>query len=395
MISTWNRRLRAGSILVGVLVVVLALVLGIGSAAAESEAPVSAPHGVCPTQTTPLPLPFTLTVTLQRPNSPPPDPAWAVPVHLALYPPGDENTICHQWDLTLDQSGQWSDYLSMFTGTYDVRVKNMHTLRNVKRNVAIEGPITLDMGTLLEGDADDDNRVRSSDFALLRAAYFTQEGDAGFDPRTDFDEDNRIRSSDFALLRNNYFATGDIDVTSLGAQASAAFHTPTGKRGRGASSYKPQGSVALALEPASVQVAPGDFFTLTLTAHAGAQSFVAMDADIRFSPEFLQVVGADGQPATSIKSLAPMIGFFNQADNAAGRILYGAGLFTGAVSGDVAIAQVRFRAVQAVPQARIDLVDGTVSDPEGKFVTGSLSSAQAAIIPAGGFKQRYIPLLLR
>jgi len=96
MTLTWYRRLRAGSILVGVLVVVLALVLGSGTVAAGSEAPVSAPHGICPTQTTPLPLPFTLTVTLQRPNSPPPDPAWAVPVHLALYPPGDPVTICHQ-----------------------------------------------------------------------------------------------------------------------------------------------------------------------------------------------------------------------------------------------------------------------------------------------------------
>ena len=41
-------------------------------------------------------MPIALNVTLQRPNALPPDPSWAVPVHFALYPPGDPDTICHR-----------------------------------------------------------------------------------------------------------------------------------------------------------------------------------------------------------------------------------------------------------------------------------------------------------
>ncbi len=160
----------------------------------------------------PGPIQITLKVNLQRPNTPPPHPSWAVPVHLAFYPTDDPNTVRHEWDLTLDASGQWSGALALTKGTYDVRVKGLHTLRNVRRALAVFGPVTIDMGTLVEGDADGDNRVRASDFALLRAAYFTSEGAPGFDPRVDFDEDNRIRSSDFALLRASYFSSGDIEV---------------------------------------------------------------------------------------------------------------------------------------------------------------------------------------
>jgi len=364
-------------------VLLLFQIIGLGHVTIFA-ASVDQPRAGCPTQTTPLPLPVMLTVTLQRPNSPPPSAPWAVPVHLALYPPGDPNTICHQWDLTLDQNGQWSGYLDLFTGAYDVRLKNMHTLRNVKRSVAILGPLTIDMGTLLEGDADDDNRVRSSDFALLRAAYFTQEGGPGFDPRADFDEDNRIRSSDFALLRGNYFATGDIEVASA---VAAGVATAT-------AGSQPRGLVNLALAPDSAEIAPGEIFTLTLMAYAGDQPFVAMDADIRFPAQYLEVVGPDGQPATTVEPLPPLIGFFNQVNNTTGRILYGAGLFLGDVRGDVPIAQLRFRALHAIPTALISLVDGTVSDETGKFVTGSLSGAQVSILPAGGFKFRYLPLVL-
>lgn len=352
----------------------------LGSAASAQELPEKHLLGTCPTDTTPVPLPFTLTVALQRPNSPPPSAPWAVPVRLTLYPPGDPLTVCHQWDLTLDQNGQWSGSLDMFTGQYDVRVKNIHTLRNVRRNVSILGPITVDMGTLLEGDADNDNRVRSSDFALLSAAYFTQEGQPRFDPRADFDEDNRIRSSDFALLSSNYFKSGDIEVAGLLGQLA---------------SVQPLGLVDLAIEPSSAQVQPGQVVTLTLIAHAGDQPFVAADADIRFPPQILRVVSPTGEPATAIEPLPPMPAFYNQVDNSAGRILYAAGLFTGSASGDVPLARIRLLALDWTPGANVSLVDGTVSDASGRFVTGTLSGARVVVAPEGGFRHRYFPLIFR
>lgn len=333
--------------------------------------------------TVPTPTPSTveiaLKVTLQRPNAPPPNPSWAVPVHLAFYPPGDPNTISGEWDLVLNDSGQWPGGLAVAPGTYDVRVKNLHTLRNVKRKVVVSSAVTIDMGTLREGDADGDNRVRSADFALLRAAYFTTAGSPGFDPRTDFDEDKRIRSSDFALLRSNYFETGDIEVGAVSAVVAARAS---------------DGLVAVALEPSTLQTAPGEVITLTLMAHAGAQPFVSIDADIRFPADVLQVVGDDGQPATQIEPLGSLAVLVNSVDNNIGRVIYGAGEFGDPLSGDVAIARIHFRALRAAAQANVGIVDGSVSDSAGKFITGALSGSQVAVVPPGGFQYRYLPLIL-
>lgn len=310
---------------------------------------------------TPVPLTMTLAITLQRPNSPPPSAPWAVPMRLSFYPPGDAATVLGQWDVTLDQRGQWTGGVNLAPGTYDVRAKNPHTLRNVKRNVAVAPQTTVAMGTLREGDADNDNRVRASDFAILRATYFKNVGDVGFDARADFDVDQRVRSSDFALLRSNYFASGDIEVTTTLAAAASV----------------PQDLVNLALEPAAVAVEPGDIFTLTLMAHAGAQAFVAMDTIIRFPAANLQVVGPDGLPTTQIESLSLLDDLINQVDNTQGRILYGVGSFTHTVSGNVPLARLRLKAVSPASRMRIDLVDATVSDDTGMYVTGSLSGAVA------------------
>ena len=111
------------------LVLALFLSLGLGVVADSPLTLNSEPHDDCPTRTTSAPIPAMLGVVLQRPNAPPPDPSWAVPVTLALYPPGDPDTICRQWDLTLNQNGQWQGYLDIFfSGLYDVRIRNLHTL---------------------------------------------------------------------------------------------------------------------------------------------------------------------------------------------------------------------------------------------------------------------------
>ena len=335
----------------------------------------AAPAGDCPTATTPLPVPITLNVTLQRPNAPPPDPSWAVPVHFALYPPGDADTICHEWDLTLDESGQWSDWLVLFTGLYDARIKNLHTLRNVRRNVDIAGPMIIDMGELHEGDADDDNRVRITDFGVLRSAYFTNEGDPDFDPRADFDEDDRIRITDFALLRMNYFQDGDIEVALAGQ-----------------SSVHELGAVDLSVEPPALAATAGDVFTVTVMVSAGTQDVVGADFDLRFEPSFLQVVDTTGQPATQIEPAGPLTELFNQVDPAAGRIRYAAGTFDVA-NGTFPLAIVRFKALASTQATALHFAYADVVAPEGQSVVGELTDGTISITQV--LLRRYLPLLLR
>jgi hypothetical protein len=92
-------------------------------------------------------------------------------------------------------------------GIYDIRAKNPHTLANVKRGVQVlAGVNTISMGTLLEGDASDDNVVDVLDFSLMRAAF----GSAS--PRADFNQDGLVDVTDFSLLRAHFGLYGDIAV---------------------------------------------------------------------------------------------------------------------------------------------------------------------------------------
>jgi hypothetical protein len=92
-------------------------------------------------------------------------------------------------------------------GVYDVRVKNLHTLANVKRGVqALSGLNTIAFGTLLEGDASDDNLIDILDFSLLRTFFGSESA------RADFNQDGIVDVVDFSLLRAHFGLSGDITV---------------------------------------------------------------------------------------------------------------------------------------------------------------------------------------
>jgi hypothetical protein len=61
----------------------------------------------------------------------------------------------------------------------------------------------VDLGTLREGDANNDDLINISDFVILRAVYSTS------DARADFNQNGIVEIGDFVLLRANYSAQGD------------------------------------------------------------------------------------------------------------------------------------------------------------------------------------------
>jgi hypothetical protein len=320
MKTRWRLLLLAPGLALALIVL---LAVGVHGAAAGSPTPDEGAFGVCPTQTTPLPVPFTLTVALQRPNSPPPSPAWAVPVTFTLYPPGDATTICHQWELTLDQSGRWKGFLDLFTGVYDARIRNLHTLRNVKRNVAIGGPATIAMGTLYEGDANADNAVNILDFGRLRNSYFLDEGMPGFDPAADFDENNTINILDFGLLRADYFMEGDIEVTALASAAAAPTTAP----------------VTITVIPLARDLGMGEVTGFAIWTDATAQPLLGLDVELYYRLRGVAVTDAAGNPATSVLPGATFnVVLQNRVDTKAGRILFSAANFDAPVSGLVEVA---------------------------------------------------------
>jgi len=176
---------------------------------------ITATPTVVPTPTmTPDPN-STMTLTLQvalQGRGEAPSARWAVPLAVVLTDPSD-GPVRHTFNVTCDTQGRLTiAYIPQ--GVYDVRVRRAGSLVNVCRARSL-GPGThlLNMGTLREGDVNQEGSINIFDFALLASAYSTQEGEPGYDARADLNGDSRVDIFDFALLASNYGTTGPLEVS--------------------------------------------------------------------------------------------------------------------------------------------------------------------------------------
>ena len=137
----------------------------------------------------------------------PPHVRWSVPLTV---------TVCGTpHPVAADPSGRFT-VTGLLPGLCDIQVKNGHTLSNIRHAYPLaNGVNVIDMGELKEGDANNDDRIDSSDFVLMRVSYLKSAGQPGFVDGADFNEDNTVNSSDFLLLRSNYFQGGPIDWREL------------------------------------------------------------------------------------------------------------------------------------------------------------------------------------
>jgi hypothetical protein len=137
-----------------------------------------------------------------------PDVQWQVPLTVELYVTGKATPII-TYTTTTDINGQFT-ISNVPAGMFNIGVKNAHTLKRVKLDqdlVAVGNAI--DFGTLLEGDANNDNSVDLLDFSILLATYNKFIGDTGYDPRADFNGDDGVDLLDFSILLLNYNVYGD------------------------------------------------------------------------------------------------------------------------------------------------------------------------------------------
>ena len=314
----------------------LVLVLSTGQSAwATAEQRLS----LDPTPTLPC---ITGSVTLQgRPA--PPAPSWSVPVRVVLYEAGTQNVLNTIVTQT-NQSGVffnicWGDHDLWppnwwMTDTYDISVKNPHTLRNRKNGVYLESwdhPF-IDFGTLLEGDANDSNKVEIFDFSILATSYRSVPGDPNWDPRADFNENDRVEIFDFSLLATNYGREGDIIVTTLAASAQMT------------------NTVDLVVWPMTYTAKVGEVFALPIKAVAGEQGVDGVSLYLDFDPALLRVVDQNGLPTNQIEPqpLMPNV-LLNQVNNAKGEIEFHAGRDFAAPppTGTFPVALIRFKALNA------------------------------------------------
>jgi hypothetical protein len=150
-----------------------------------------------------------------------PDIGWAVPLTVKFFTPGADilnDSPAYEFKLTTTKSATENtavcEATSVAPGTYDITVLGESTLMNVKRNVVISAPQTsADLGTLLEGDANNDNVVNFGDCAIMSTCWLASKDLAKYDARTDFDRNGFINLADLCLLAANWLRSSPIEIT--------------------------------------------------------------------------------------------------------------------------------------------------------------------------------------
>ncbi len=109
-----------------------------------------------------------------------------------------------------DATGYFTNSLAGVTsGLYLYRAKGPKYLANSGTVDLTGGAVTnLEIGPMIVGDANDDNRINSLDFTILRNTFGKASGDPGYDGRAEFNGDNVVSTLDFNLLRGNFGLAG-------------------------------------------------------------------------------------------------------------------------------------------------------------------------------------------
>ncbi|MDO8491528.1 MAG: dockerin type I domain-containing protein [Dehalococcoidia bacterium] len=102
--------------------------------------------------------------------------------------------------------------IGVAAGTYDITAKVGHALINVKRSVVINPPNLVSLGTLREGDSNNDGQINIMDFSLLAGSYLKSFGQAAYNSNADYDMNGQVNTLDFSLLAANYLKTSPQNV---------------------------------------------------------------------------------------------------------------------------------------------------------------------------------------
>jgi hypothetical protein len=145
---------------------------------------------------------------------------WAVPLTVRFFAPGADvlnDTPTYEFELTTTKSTAGNtavcEAVGIAPGTYDVTAAAEHTLVNVKKGVVIPAADTaVDLGTLLEGNANQDNIVDLADYAILSTGWSASQGQTEYDARTDFEINGLIDAADLSLLAGNWLMSSPVEI---------------------------------------------------------------------------------------------------------------------------------------------------------------------------------------
>jgi len=335
-------------------------------------------------------------ITLQGRPAPPHE-RWEIPLTVELRDPATDTTL-QIFAPRTDNQGRFT-IEGVTPGIYDLRVKGMHTLANRwSRLELVTGDNVVDMGELLEGDADNDNDVDATDASLVNLAFGSVPGDANWDPRADFNEDEVVNGVDMGLLAANFGRVGDVEVGTHATRNTQHVSRFTFHASRITHHVSRSTSpVTITFVPDSITADVDDIFTVDVVIHAGTQPVDTVEAYITFPAGVLQVVDAGGNPATTVEGgTAFDLELANSADNGAGTIHYAATMLGSSLTGDITVATIRFKAISPTSGRWLRF---SVWPPEKTDVTyrgqSVLTGWPAASVTVEGYAKLYFPVILK
>ncbi|MBN2513585.1 MAG: hypothetical protein JXB18_11665 [Sedimentisphaerales bacterium] len=160
--------------------------------------------------------PVAVSVGLQGDSRP--DPAgWQIPLFVSFYVPGadvmhDPAVYTCRPITSKSADSAIAQVPGIAPGTYDVTACSEHTLLNVRRSVVVAEPTaTVDMGTLLEGNAYGDNQLDLQDAGVLASSWLTTEAASNYTKAADFDRNGIVELEDLLLLASNWLNWSPIE----------------------------------------------------------------------------------------------------------------------------------------------------------------------------------------
>ena len=324
----------------------------------------------------------------------PPHASWQIPLTVELLDPATGTTL-QTTAATTDDQGRFA-LAGLEPGTYDLRVKGMHTLANRWSDLLlVSGANAVDMGELLEGDTDNDNDVDAHDASVVNLAFGSVPLSGNWDPRADLNEDSVVNGVDMGLIAASYGLSGDVEVGTMASTHMMAEAVGLWPEAYGLSAAS-AGTVSIAFDPGTIAVDVGDVFEVQLMLHAGAQPVDSVEAHITFPPGTLLVVDGSGSLTTTVQSGAAFdLELANSVDNAAGTIHYAATMLGGSLDGDIHVATLRFKALAPALHGSLRF---SIREPRtdvlylGQSVLGSWPAAPIRVAGEGGV---YLPMIVK
>lgn len=129
-------------------------------------------------------------------------------VTVSFYQPGT-TTLVSQYTTTVGASGTFN-MTDVETGTFDIFVKVDRHLQKGMYNVTIaDGANTLTVGTIINGDVNNDNGINFLDASLISQAFNSEEGDPAYNENADLNCSGGVNFTDISILSPNFNLQGD------------------------------------------------------------------------------------------------------------------------------------------------------------------------------------------